>query len=176
MFSHVLGVRHQLLSVLDYIFKVKVAQLCPTLCDPMVYTVHGILQARITGIGSLSFLQRIFPTQGWNPGLLHCRLILYQLSHKGSLRSQQPWKRQCLPQEQRLACGKQEGRTDHLSPPPRALGMITAHYRGYGLPSSGFLSCLVLTMYASVFWVSLHYSEGTGVQGNDKYSSHSGYR
>ena len=27
--------------------KVKVAQLCPTLCDPMAYTVHGILQARI---------------------------------------------------------------------------------------------------------------------------------
>ena len=29
---------------------------------------------------SLSLLQRIFPTQGWNPGLLHCRQILYQLS------------------------------------------------------------------------------------------------
>ena len=27
--------------------KVKVVQLCPTLCDPMEYTVHGILQARI---------------------------------------------------------------------------------------------------------------------------------
>ena len=27
--------------------KVKVAQSCPTLCDPMVYTVHGILQVRI---------------------------------------------------------------------------------------------------------------------------------
>ena len=27
--------------------KVKVTQLCPTLCDPMAYTVHGILQARI---------------------------------------------------------------------------------------------------------------------------------
>ena len=27
--------------------KVKVAQSCPTLCDPMDYTVHGILQARI---------------------------------------------------------------------------------------------------------------------------------
>ena len=27
--------------------KVKVSQLCPTLCDPMDYTVHGILQARI---------------------------------------------------------------------------------------------------------------------------------
>ena len=37
-----------------------------------------------TGVGSLSLLQRIFPTQGLNPGLLHCRWILYQLSHKGS--------------------------------------------------------------------------------------------
>ena len=39
-----------------------------------------------TGVGSLSFLQRIFPTQGLNPGLLHCRWILNQLSHKGSPR------------------------------------------------------------------------------------------
>ena len=39
-----------------------------------------------TGVGSLSLLQRIFPTQGSNPGLPHCRWILYQLSHKGSLR------------------------------------------------------------------------------------------
>ena len=39
-----------------------------------------------TGVGSLSLLQRIFPTQGLNPGLLHCRQILYQLSHKGSPR------------------------------------------------------------------------------------------
>ena len=33
-------------------------------------------------VGSLSLLQGIFPTQGWNPGLLHCRWILYQLSNK----------------------------------------------------------------------------------------------
>ena len=39
-----------------------------------------------TGVGSLSLLQGIFPTQGLNPGLLHCRQILYQLSHKGSPR------------------------------------------------------------------------------------------
>ena len=39
-----------------------------------------------TGVGSLSLLQRIFPTQGSNPGLPHCRQILYQLSHKGSPR------------------------------------------------------------------------------------------
>ena len=37
-----------------------------------------------TGVGSLSLLQGIFPTQGLNPGLLHCRRILYQLSHQGS--------------------------------------------------------------------------------------------
>ena len=37
-----------------------------------------------TGVGSLSLLQGVFPTQGSNPGLLHCRRILYQLRHKGS--------------------------------------------------------------------------------------------
>ena len=36
------------------------------------------------GVGSLSLLQGIFPTQGSNPGLPHCRRILYQLSHQGS--------------------------------------------------------------------------------------------
>ena len=39
-----------------------------------------------TGMGSLSLLQGIFPTQGSNPGLPHCRWILYQLSHRGSPR------------------------------------------------------------------------------------------
>ena len=39
-----------------------------------------------TGVGSLSLLQEIFPTQGSNSGLPHCRWILYQLSHKGSPR------------------------------------------------------------------------------------------
>ena len=37
-----------------------------------------------TRMGSHSLLQGIFPTQGSNPGLPHCRQILYQLSHKGS--------------------------------------------------------------------------------------------
>ena len=37
-----------------------------------------------TGVGSLSPLQGIFPTQGSNPGLQHCKWILYQLRHKGS--------------------------------------------------------------------------------------------
>ena len=38
------------------------------------------------GVGNLFLLQRIFPTQGLNPGLPPCRQILYQLSHKGSPR------------------------------------------------------------------------------------------
>ena len=103
--------------------KVKVAQWCPTLCDPMDYTIHGILQARIlkwvtipspgdlpnpgikprspalqadslpaepqgkpknTGVGILSLLQQIFPTQELNWGLPHFRQILYQQSYQGS--------------------------------------------------------------------------------------------
>ena len=36
-----------------------------------------------TGVGSRSLRQRIFPTQGLNPGLPHCRWVLYQLSHQG---------------------------------------------------------------------------------------------
>ena len=42
--------------------------------------------SQYTRVGSLSFLQGIFPTEGLNPGLLHCRWILSQLNHKGSPR------------------------------------------------------------------------------------------
>ena len=42
-----------------------------------------------TGLGGLALLQGIFPTQGSNPGLPHCRWILYQLSHKGGPRGRQ---------------------------------------------------------------------------------------
>ena len=44
--------------------------------------VHGNFPGQNSGVASLSLLQGIFPTQGLNPGLLHCRRILYQLSHK----------------------------------------------------------------------------------------------
>ena len=64
---------------------VKVTQLCPTLCDPMDCSSWNS-PGQNTGVGSLSLLQGIFPTQGLNPGLPHCRWILYQLSHKGSSR------------------------------------------------------------------------------------------
>ena len=58
---------------------------CLALCDPMDCSlpgssVHGILQAPITGVGCCALLQGIFPTQRLNPCLLqlpHCRQILY---------------------------------------------------------------------------------------------------
>ena len=64
--------------------KVKVARLSPTLCDPMDCPWDS--PGQNTGVGSLSVLQGIFPTQGSNRGLLHCGQIIYQLSHKGSPR------------------------------------------------------------------------------------------
>ena len=64
--------------------KGQVTQSCPTLCDPTDYTVHGILQVRILEWVAFPFSKWIFPAQGLNPGLRHCREILYQLSHQGS--------------------------------------------------------------------------------------------
>ena len=64
--------------------KVKVAQSCPTLCDPMDCLWNS--PGQTNGAGSLSLLQSIFPIQGSNTGLLHCRWILNQLSHKGNPR------------------------------------------------------------------------------------------
>ena len=58
--------------------KMKVAQLCLTLCSPWNFPGQN------TGVGSLSLLQGIFPTQGPNPGLPHCKQILYRLSYQGN--------------------------------------------------------------------------------------------
>ena len=46
--------------------------------------VHGDSPGKNTGVGCHALLQGIFPTQGSNPGLLHCGQILYRLSHEGS--------------------------------------------------------------------------------------------
>ena len=61
----------------------KVTQSCLTLCEPMDYRVHRILQARILEWAAFPFLQGIFLIQGSNPGFPHCRRILYQLSYQG---------------------------------------------------------------------------------------------
>ena len=61
-----------------------VTQPCSTLCSSMDCSppgsyVHGNSPGKNTGVGSLFLLQGIFPTQESNPGLPHCRQILYQL-------------------------------------------------------------------------------------------------
>ena len=66
-----------------------VIQSCPTLCDPMDFSpagssVHGYSPGQNTGVGCHSLLQGIFPNQGSNPGLSHCKQILYHLSHQGN--------------------------------------------------------------------------------------------
>ena len=84
------------------VVKVLVVQSCLTLCDPMdcsppASSVHGILQARILewvipifGIPFpvvIPFLLGILLTQESNPGLPHCRQILYYLGHQASPRA-----------------------------------------------------------------------------------------
>ena len=66
-----------------------IAQLCPTLCGPTDCSppgssVHGDSPRNNTGVGCHTLLQGIFPTQESNSDLLHCRWILYQLSHQES--------------------------------------------------------------------------------------------
>ena len=64
----------------------EMAQLCLTLCDPMFCSLLGssilwIFLARVTGEDCHFLLQGIFPTQGLNLHLPHCRQMLYHLSH-----------------------------------------------------------------------------------------------
>ena len=79
-----------------------VSESCSVVSDSL--RPHGLYRSwnslgQNTGVGSLSLLQEIFPTQGLNPGLPHCRWILYQLSHQGrqtlnhwTPRKGPPWK------------------------------------------------------------------------------------
>ena len=66
----------------------EVTQSCLTLCDPMDCSlpgssIHGIFQGRVLEWVAISFSRGIFLTQGLNPGPLHCRQMLYCLSHQG---------------------------------------------------------------------------------------------
>ena len=63
--------------------------LCPTLNDPMDCSppgssAHGDSPGKNAGVGCHTLLHGIFPTEGSNPGLLHCKQILYHLNHQCS--------------------------------------------------------------------------------------------
>ena len=55
-------------------------------CSPPGSSIHEDSPVKNIGAGCHALLQGIFPTQGSNPGLSHCRWILYHLSHQGSPR------------------------------------------------------------------------------------------
>ena len=68
-----------------------VTQSCPTLCDlmdcsPPGSAVHVGSPGKNTRVDCRALLQGIFPIHGLNPGLSHCRQILYHLSHQGNPR------------------------------------------------------------------------------------------
>ena len=68
-------------------YKISWLTLCdPMGCSPSGSSIHRILWVLIepTGVGCHLLLQGISPTQGSNAGLLHCKKILYYLSHQGS--------------------------------------------------------------------------------------------
>ena len=76
------------------------AQLCPTLCNPTDLQPTRLLcpwssPGKNTGVGCHSLLQRLFPTQGLNPSLPHCRQVLYHLKPQRSPK-QALIKRRCL--------------------------------------------------------------------------------
>ena len=56
----------------------------PMDCSPPGSSVHGDSPGKNTGVGCHALLKGIFPTQGLNPGLPHCRQFLYHLNHQGS--------------------------------------------------------------------------------------------
>ena len=67
----------------------EVAQLCPTLCDPMDCSLHQAppsmgFSRQGYRVGCHFLLQGIFLIQGLNLGIPHCRQTLYHLSHQGS--------------------------------------------------------------------------------------------
>ena len=80
-----LTLKHHGTKIRVHNFKVKVAQSFPTLPPHGLYSPWDS-SGQNTGVASLSLLMGIFPIQGSKPGLLHCRWIRYQLSHKGSPR------------------------------------------------------------------------------------------
>ena len=68
-----------------------VALLCPNLCNskgcnPPGSSLHRYSSGQNTEVDCHVLLQGVFPNQGLNPGLLHCRWILYHLNHQGSPR------------------------------------------------------------------------------------------
>ena len=120
-----------------------------------------------TGVGSLSLLKRIFPTQGSNPGLPHYRQILYQLSHKGSPNIL------ILPHKIIWTLKKRKDKWRHVNLLPRwhsgkestasegdarGAGSISGLGRSFGVGNGNPLqySCLENSMDRGAWWATVH--------------------
>ena len=77
----------------------EVTQSCLTLCDPMDCSLllrPWDFPGKSTRVGCHFLFQGIFPTQGSNPGLRHCKQMLYSLSHQGRRKKRKGWVYACL--------------------------------------------------------------------------------
>ena len=93
-YSFFLSVYHVFFSTVFFLIEVKLVykHYIPVmlLSGVWFFATHALQPARFMGFSRQEYwschflLQRIFLTQGSNPGLLHCRLILYPLSYQGS--------------------------------------------------------------------------------------------
>ena len=88
-----------------------------TLCDPVEcsqpgFSVHWNSPGKYTGVDSHSLLRGIFLIQGSNLGLLHCRQILYCLSHQGKVLYVYARQSRSGPGEQAESCKTPQGKGD----------------------------------------------------------------
>ena len=135
-----------------------ITQSCQTLRDPMDCSppgssVHGDSPGKNTEVGCHALLQGIFPTQGSNPDLLHCRWVLYCLSHQENPRILEwvacpfsrgsSWPRNWT----RVSCiaggffkAELPGKPHKKSPLPSVLSALTLDSSGVGSGPASFFS------------------------------------
>ena len=113
-----------------------------------------------TGVGSHSLLQGVFPTQGSNSSLLHCRQILYYLSHQGSIlkfkiQGKRNILQRCMRGRKGFLCGSKGKESacnaGDLSSIP-GLGRSPGEENGYPLQ----YSCLGNPMDRGAWWATVH--------------------
>ena len=89
--------------------KVLVIQLCPALCDAVDCNCQAPLSMEFpgknTGVGFHSLLQGLFSTQESNPGVLHCKRVLYCIATRKALVKHILWAKLC-PHPHKSSCGK----------------------------------------------------------------------
>ena len=121
----------------------SVTHLCLTLCDPEDGNlpgsfVHGISQGKDAGVGNHSLLQGIFPNQGSNSGLLHCRQNLCWVSHQGT------------------------PSINHSKKPPNTAFSCSAFWTFYYVVCS-FVTCCVWHKFSFHFSLTIHFNRSSQV-------------